>query len=174
MPSLVNEILLKDYEHKLKDTRGFLLLENKGMKVANIEEMRSALHPLGEKLLVVKNRLLKIALKDFMQVEMSEDLSGSTIVVPISEDPIALAKLVKGFGKTIEFCDIRTGFLDGQVLSIDDIKKLADIPSREVLLAQILMCMNAPISGFATVLSGVLRNMVGVVNAIKEDKEKSS
>lgn len=174
MPGIVNESIVKEYEQCLGSTQGLILTDSAGMKVADVDRLRSEIYPLGGQYLVVKNRLLKIALERKGIQGLDGDCSGSTAAIVLNDEPVALAKIVKKFEKELETFKIKRGYLDGQVLDISEVKQLADIPPREVLLAQVLMCMNAPVSGFVNVLSGVLRSAVCVINAIKEKKENEA
>ncbi len=79
-------------------------------------------------------------------------------------------KLVKGFSKKHEDIEFQGGILEGQIIDIEELKKLADLPSREELLAKVVGSLNAPISGFVNVLAGNLRGLVNVLNAIKDNK----
>ncbi len=174
MPGLVNEIIVKQYEQSLGDVRGIILAESAGMTVADADRLRLELYGAGVQLLVVKNRLLKIALENKGIQGLDEFCTGLTAVVVLKDDPISLAKIVKKFEKDLETFKIKQGYLDGQVLDIAEVKQLADIPPREVLLVKVLICLNTPVVSFVNVLSGVMRNTVGVINAIKEKKENEA
>ena len=85
------------------------------------------------------------------------------------EDAVAPAKIISDFIKETEKTEIKAGVLEGKVVDVAAVKALASLPSREVLLAKVLGSMNAPITGFVTALSGNIRNLLYVLNAIKSD-----
>jgi ribosomal protein L10 len=171
MAGFVNQGIVDQYEKDLEGSSGFILTEFKGTRVADIERFRREVFREGGQCRVVKNRLLKIALQRHSIEGIEANCSGSTVVVLLGEYPIAIAKVVKSYEEEIEFIKIKVGYLDGQVLDSARVVEFASISSREALLAKVLMCMNAPASGFVNVLGGVLRNAVGVIKAIKDKKE---
>ena len=85
-----------------------------------------------------------------------------------AEDPVAPAKILSEFAKDHKALEIKAGILDGAVIGLDEVKALADLPSREVLLAKLIGSMQAPISGLVNVLHGTLRNFVYVVDAVRQ------
>eukprot|EP00831_Metopus_contortus_P038209 TRINITY_DN30059_c0_g1_i3.p1 TRINITY_DN30059_c0_g1~~TRINITY_DN30059_c0_g1_i3.p1 ORF type:complete len:129 (-),score=27.59 TRINITY_DN30059_c0_g1_i3:172-558(-) len=90
-------------------------------------------------------------------------------------DPVAAVKIATDFIKDLpkdrKFFEIKTGVLDGKVLSLEEVKTLSETPSREELLARLARAFNSPIQGFVNVCAGPLRNFVNVINAVKDQKE---
>lgn len=171
MPGIVNQGIMRQYVQDMDTANGFILAEFKGVTVDAADSFRSDLFQSGSRFRVVKNRLFKVILNDRDIGGLDEVCQGSTAAILLTEDPVGTAKVVKAFEKDNAVFKIKAGYLDGQVLTSADVISLASIPSREVLIAKLLMCMNGPISGFVNVLNGVMRNTVGVLNAIKEQKE---
>ncbi|MBE6928827.1 MAG: 50S ribosomal protein L10, partial [Ruminococcaceae bacterium] len=102
---------------------------------------------------------------------LDEHLNGTTALAISPSDPVAAAKVLSEFAKKSNGSfTIKAGFVDGKVINADEVKALADLPSREVLVAQVLGGLNAPISGFVNVLNGNLRGLVVALNAIAEQK----
>jgi len=119
---------------------------------------------------VAKKSLMEIALKkEKKQMDLSQ-FSGSLALSFGYKDPISLIKTLTKFAKENEKFKILGGIVEDRVVSIDEIKVLSKIPSKEILLAQLVGCIKGPISGFVNVLNGNMRNLVGVLNAIKETK----
>ena len=85
-------------------------------------------------------------------------------------DPVAAAKILVDFAKKNDKLEIKAGFVDGKVINVDEVKALAELPPREVLIAKVLGGFNAPISGFVNVLNGNLRGLAVALNAIAEKK----
>ena len=122
---------------------------------------------------VVKNRLAKRAAAEAGISGLDEHLVGPTAIAFTSEDPIAPAKILQDFADEDDTFSIKSGFMDGQILSPDEIEALSKLPSREELLGKVLGSVQSPMYGLAGVLNGLLRNLVGVIGAI-EEKQKSS
>ena len=91
----------------------------------------------------------------------------------IKEDPVKIAKLMMEFSKKNKNFKIANGYLEGNVITAEKVKELAQLPGREQLLAMVLSMMNAPITGFVGVLSSIVRSLCYALNAIKEKKETS-
>ncbi|MBQ3942903.1 MAG: 50S ribosomal protein L10 [Elusimicrobia bacterium] len=104
----------------------------------------------------------------------NEYFDGPTAIVVEGDDPVSPAKIVSEFAKKNEKLVIKAGILDGKVIAVNEIKALASLPTKEVLIGKMLGSMNAPISNFVGVLSAVTRNFVCALNAIKEQKEKAA
>ena len=92
-------------------------------------------------------------------------------MIRVQEDPVSPAKALVEFAKQNEVFELKAGVLDGKLLAIDDIKALAELPSREELLAKMLGSMSAPATNFVGVLAAVPRSLVQVLAAIKDQKE---
>ena len=112
--------------------------------------------------------LAKIAL-DADELEYNpEFLAGPTAIGMSFEDPVTAAKLLNGFAKDHEMLKLRGAILEGKLLDVDGVKALAELPSREELLARVVGTMQAPISGMVNVLAGTIRGLVTVLERIKE------
>ena len=97
-------------------------------------------------------------------------LEGTTALATSEEDYVAAAKILCEYAEKNKNFEIKSGYVDGGVLGVDEIKDLAKLPSKEVLVAKALGGLNAPISGFVTVLNGNIRGLACVLNAIAEQK----
>ena len=123
--------------------------------------------------------MTRIAAKEAGLDGIIEHLEGTTALAFSKEDAVAPAKVICDFMKKNKLEDpgiltIKVGLVEGKVISDKEVKALANLPSREELIAKLLGSMNAPIANTVGVLSGVIRNAVYVLNAIKEKKEKES
>lgn len=168
MPNLKNQEALKDLTEKFKSMKGMIMTEYHGLSVSQISELRNSLRKSGCEYLVVKNTLSKIALKEIGMEAANEYFEGPTAIVVESDDPVSPAKVVSEFAKKCDKLVIKAGILDGKVIAEKEIKALASLPTKEVLIGKMLGSMNAPISGFVNVLNGTIRSFVCVLNAIKE------
>lgn len=159
---------------KLKEAHTGVVVDYKGITVADDTKLRKDLRESGSYYTVVKNTLLRFALKEAGIDGLDSILEGTTAVAVNSEDYTAPAKILNGFAEKSKAFSIKAGFIDGKVVTVDQIKTLATLPSKEVLLAQVLRGMNGPISGFVTVLNGTLKGLVVALNAIAEKEQQSA
>ena len=104
---------------------------------------------------------------------MDSFLQGSTAIAISKEDYVAAAKILSDFAKEHEFFQVKSGYIDGKLIDKSEVTRLAKLPSREVLIAQVLGGLNSPITGFATVLNGTLKGLVVALNAIAEKKQNA-
>lgn len=168
MPNKKNQTEVKNLTDKFKAMKGMIMTEYHGLSVSEISALRTELRKCGCEYLVVKNTLSKIALKEVGLETINQYFDGPTAVVVESTDPVEPAKIVSEFAKKYEKFVVKAGLLDGKILAAAEIKSLAALPSKEVLIAKMLGSMMSPISGFVNVLQGTTRNLVCVLNAIKE------
>src|SRR5699024_7020918 len=103
--------------------------------------------------------------------EFNEYLVGPNAIAFGFDDPVQAAKITDEFAKKHKNLEIKAGIVDGKIIDIEEIKHLASLPSKEVLVAQALGGLNAPITGFANVLQGTIRNLVYALNAVVEKQE---
>ena len=155
---------------KLKSSCAGVLVEYQGINVEDDTKLRKNLREAGVEYLVMKNTLLKRAAENAGLQELSSVLHGSTAVAISKDDHIAASKILCDFAKEHDFFKVKSGYIDGSVIDSNEVKRLAKLPSREVLVAQVLRGLNAPIAGFASALSGITRGLVVALNAIAEKK----
>lgn len=147
-------------EEKLKSAASGVLVDYKGITVAEDTELREELRKNGVDYGVVKNTLVRFALDDAGLNELDDVLHGTTALAVSAEDPIAPMRVINKFSKKFngEKFIIKAGFMDGKVLPLNDIMALADLPSKEVLLAQMMGTMLAPITKLAIVIKAIAEN----------------
>lgn len=156
----------------MSNAKAIYLADFTGLDVAKVTGLRNKLREAEVGYQVVKNRLAKRAAAEAGISGMDEHLIGPTAIAFTNEDPIAPAKILQDFADEDDTFSIKTGFMDGRVLSPGEIKALSKLPSREELLGKVLGSVQSPMYGLAGVLNGLLRNLVGVVAAI-EEKQKT-
>jgi large subunit ribosomal protein L10 len=158
----------------LANSQAVVLVNYCGLTVSEDTELRKQMREAGVKYMVAKNTFTRIAAKEAGIEGLDGMLENNTALAFAAEDPVAPAKIAYEFSKKHEKLEIKGGLLNGAVIGTDEIKALADLPSREELLAKLVGSMQAPISGFVNVLHGTLRNFVYVLDAIRDKKEKES
>ena len=139
-----------------------VLLDYRGLTVDEDTKLRNVLRAAGVKFFVVKNTLLRLAANQVGLEELDSILHGPTALA-VSEDPVAPAKILFDFAKDNDKVEIKSGFMDGKVMSMDELTTLAKTPSKEALIAKILGSLNAPAS-----------NLVRLLNTIVEGGEEIS
>ncbi len=167
------EQLVAELHEKLQRASAAILTDFKGLTVAEITQLRDNLAEKGVEYKVVKNTLMRIAAKGTSAELVEPLLTGTNAVAITYDDPSVMAKVLRTFGKENEKFQIKGGVLGTKALSPEDVAALADLPSREELLAKLLGTLNAVPTGLVRVLSGVPRAFVGVLAAIEEEKKKS-
>ena len=142
-----------------------------GLKVSEFQKIRIELRNCNSEIRVAKNTLLKRAVTDTGNAALSDDFSGTTAVIMAYSDPVEPAKVVTKFANDNEKFKIRSATLDGEKIGLDKIIALSKLPSKEVLLGQLLSTWKSIPTGLVQVLSGVPRTFVYALQAIKDQKE---
>jgi large subunit ribosomal protein L10 len=164
------EQLVAELSAKLKESKAAFLANYRGISVEQSNELRIKLRNAGVEYRVVKNTLLSLACKGTDFECLQEQLTGPTALALALEDPVEPAKVLFDFAKDSKFFELKSGALDGKLLSVEEIEALSKLPSREVLLGKMLGSINAPVSNFVGVLAAVPRSLVQVLGAIQEQK----
>jgi large subunit ribosomal protein L10 len=162
---IVGELL-----ERLKKSQAVFVVGYHGMDVPTMEQLRRNLRGIEGELKVAKNTLMRLALG---QAGFSGDghlLKGQNAFVFSYRDVVQVAKALADFAKKFPQLEVRGGFLGTRLLTAQDVQRLAELPSREELLARVVGGVAAPLVGLLGVLQGVLRNFVWVLKAIEEKK----
>ncbi len=147
-----------------------VVAQYKGLSVAQLSDLRTELRKVDGGFRVVRNSLAKRAIMGHAAANLSDHFVGPVGVVFSFGDPAAAAKVVKEFVKGAEAFSVSAGIIDGAVVDPSGVKAIADLPSREVLLARMCGAMNGPLTGFAGVLSATLRSLVYALSAVADKK----
>ena len=162
---VVNEI-----KEKFQRAEAVVLVDYRGLNVAEVTELRKRFREAGADYKVYKNTLMTRALTELGMEELIPYLTGPNAVALGYDDPVVPAKIISEFAKDHEKLEIKAGMISRKVIGAEGIKSLASLPSKEVLVAQVLGGLNALITGFVNVLQGNIRNLVYALNAIAEKK----
>lgn len=154
----------------IKSAKGVVFANFQGLKVSESEELRRKCRAEKVSFLASKKTLLKKALAELGFDVDAESFSGGVAAVMGLEDEVAPAKLIYDFAKTHEVAKTFGGIFEGKFIDAAKVRELAMLPSKQELLAKLVGSLNAPVSGFVNVLSGNIRNLVNVLNNIKEAK----
>lgn len=165
------EAVVAEFSGKLAEAKAAFLADYRGLTVEQANDLRRKLRAAGVEYRVVKNTLLRRAAKDTPAACLDDYLVGPTAIALATDDPVAPAKALVEFAKDSKVFELKAGMLDGKLLTLDDIRALSDLPSREQLLAKILGSLNAPATNLVGVFAAVPRSFVQVLAAIKDQKE---
>jgi large subunit ribosomal protein L10 len=158
----------------LGDAKSVILTDFIGLNVQEVSDLRAKCRVAGVRYKVVQNTLAKLAIQkiDGMQ-ELESLLQGPNAWATHDSDQIVAAKVLSEFAKDNDKLEIRAGFMDGRMVSTDEIQALAKLPSREVLLSQTLSALQSPMAGFAGVCSALLRGVATVVDAYRQKRQEA-
>ncbi|TWH47025.1 50S ribosomal protein L10 [Sporomusa sp. KB1] len=164
-----------EIKEKLSTTQGAVLTNYRGLTVAQDTKLRRQLREAGVEYRVFKNTMTRIAAKEAGIEGLDPYLEGPTAIAMSYTDPVAPAKVIADFVKEnkLQTLEVKAGLVEGKVIDANSVKALASLPSREVLIAQVLAGMQAPVAGFVNVLSGSLRNLVYALEAVRKQKESA-
>jgi large subunit ribosomal protein L10 len=165
------EAVVEELNQKFNQAKSLVMTDYIGLNVAEMTELREKLREAGVEYKVVKNTLATIAARDADLEEIIDYFSGPTAIAFGMDDVISPAKVLVKFADDHDVLEIKAGYLNGEIINIDKVKSLSKVPDRETLLAQTFAGMKAPINGLVNVLQGNIRNLVQVLNQVKENKE---
>jgi large subunit ribosomal protein L10 len=138
-----------------------------GLNVAKVTELRRRLRAAGVDYIVVKNTLARRAFDAAAVPALSDHLAGPTALVLAGRDPVGAAKVLTDFAREHEKPAIKIGLVEGKAVSSDQVRRLATLPSKQELLAQLGGALQAPMAGWVGAMQGLLQMMVGALEALK-------
>ncbi|MBX2847029.1 MAG: 50S ribosomal protein L10 [Acidiferrobacterales bacterium] len=162
--------VVEDVSAVVSNAKTAIVAEYRGLTVEQMKTLRREAHENNVYVKVVKNTLLRRAVKDTDFACLDEHLVGP-LAFAASEDPVAVAKVINKYSKEYDALDIKAGSMSGSLLSEGEIKALAQLPSREELLAKLMGTMQAPIAKFVQTLNEVPTKFVRGVAAVRDSKE---
>jgi large subunit ribosomal protein L10 len=166
---LQKEQAVEELRKKMDDAVITILTDYRGLNVAEDTELRAKLREAGVSYAVAKNTLIKLAAHGLEIDDLDQFLEGPTAVA-FSSDPVGVSKVLIEFAKTHKKLEIKSGLLEKKLVNAEEITNLAKLPSREVLLAQLLGAVQSPMYGFAGSLAGILRKFVYALDQVREQK----
>jgi large subunit ribosomal protein L10 len=147
-----------------------VLADFRGLTVQEITDLRQQLREASLELAVVKNTLARLAVQETAFERLSPYLKGPTSVTLSYRDIVAPAKVLSAYVKKQPKLAVRAGLFEGEIVPAEKIAEIADLPPRDVLLAQALAVMQGPLAGLVGTLEGVLGSFVGTLQAIHDKK----
>jgi large subunit ribosomal protein L10 len=171
-----NVLAVDKLTKKAKDSDFVVMLDFAGVDVQGLESLRKNLRASELKVEVCKNTLVKIAFDNAGYGVENVDSTlykGSSALIFSDTDPVAPSKIVNQFLKEFDAAVLKGGYFNKEFVGSSKVKELASLLSKDELIAKLLGSLQSPITGFVNVLSGNIRNLVNVLNAIKEDKDSA-
>lgn len=166
------QAFVDDFRSKVQEAGVLYLTDFSGLDVKSITVLRQRLRESGAEYIVVKNRLAKLAVADLDLPDISEALLGPTGVVLGYGGSVEPAKAVRDFAKEHDDKPVfKLGVLDNELVSVAEIERLAKLPPRDQLLAELAGALEAPMAAFASALEGKIQEMSGLLEALREQKE---
>lgn len=147
--------LVSTISEKIKNSQSTILVDYRGLTVAEVTELRKSLREAGIEFKVYKNSMVVRAAEANDLKELAEHLTGPTAIAFSNEDVVAPAKILNDFAKKHEALEIKAGVIEGRIASLEEVKALAELPSREGLLSMVLSVLQAPIRNFALATKAV-------------------
>lgn len=163
-------VVVSEIQKAWESSQSVILVDYRGLTVSEDTELRRQMREAGVQYQVLKNTLITRATESMGIEGLENVLKGPTAVAFGLNDAVAPAKVLSDFIKKTKKMEIKCGVLEGKMISAANVQALADLPSIDVLRAKMLGSLNAPITGFVTVLGGTIRSLLYTLNAIKDKK----
>jgi large subunit ribosomal protein L10 len=168
------EKMVSQLKDKLAQAKSLFLTDFTGLNVEEMTELRKNFRGKKVEYRVAKNSLIRLAVQQTGFEGICDHLEGPTGLVFGYDDSTLPAKVLYDFKKKIEKPKIKVFWLEGKLFGEEELERLARLPSREILFGQILMSINSPIANLIGTLQGVLRNLIGLIDALQKAKSKIS
>lgn len=168
------EVVVETTIKSAEKASSIVLADFKGLNVEDITNLRRKLREQSIEYRVIKNTLAKISFKSLNYTDLLVYLQGPTGFAFGYDDPGAAVRVILDFSKKTDKPKIKAIWLEGQLFPGEDARKIADMPTREQLIVNFVVGLNAPIVNFVGGMRNMLQNFVGVLSAIQEQKEKEN
>lgn len=165
-----NTASVEELRSLLGDAKTFFLVDYQGLSADQIGRLRARVRDAGGRMLVAKNSLVGVVLKEQGAADLGAKLSGPTALILIGDDPVAPAKAITDFAKDHpnDLPKARGGLLEGAVIEADAVSRVASLPPREQLLSELLGVLQAPLAQLVGTLEAAPRNLVSVITNYSE------
>ncbi|UCB52403.1 MAG: 50S ribosomal protein L10 [Candidatus Zixiibacteriota bacterium] len=163
-----------ELREKFSLTTSLFLTDFRGLNVDQMTDLRRDLKEKKAEYRITKNTLIRLAAKEGRFEGILDYLEGPTGLVFSFEDPVSPAKVLYEIYRKIEKPKIKIIWMEGKLLRESQLKSLATLPSKEVILTQIVVGLNSPVATLVGTLQGVMRNLVGVLDAVREERSKAA
>ena len=163
-----------EIKERFDANQAVVVTEYRGLTVEEMADLRKALRPSGVELKVAKNTLVRIALRETEYEPLLELIEGPVALAYIEEDVVKASQALIAYVRKNPKLKLKGGLVEGRVVHGQDVRTIATLPPREVLIAQVLGSIKAPLNNLVGVLTGPSRGLVQVLNGIREKKEEAA
>ncbi len=170
MPSEAKTEAVAALAKSIGEAKSVIVADYRGLTVAQVSELRTKAREASVYYKVAKNRLVKLALKECGLDPLDDVLQGPSAFAMGMEDPVSPAKVLAEFSKENEALEIKGGFLGAEILSVEDVKKLASMPSRDELLSRMMGSLQSPVTKFAIALNQSVAKIAYALKAVADQK----
>ena len=168
---LYKGMVTAELNRRLTESSDVILLNFSRLKSAEMTELRKNLKSVGSKIMVAKNSHMRKAFEAAKKPQAAVSLmEGPMAFVFVKDDPIATSKILVDFAKSHEALSIRGGYLSDRAMTLDDVKTIAKLSSRQALIGQVASVLNAPIGKLATSLNQIVTKLVYALKAVSDKK----
>lgn len=175
MPNLeAKKAIVAEIAEKMKNAQGAVVVDYRGLNVAEVTELRSKAREQGVEYKVYKNAMMRFAAQEAGLEGLLPSLTGPNAIAFCESDAVATAKLMADFAKDHEKLEIKAGVVEGKVIDAAGVGQLAKMPSRDELVAMTLRGLNAPIAGLVNVLNGTIKGLVVALGQITDQKREEA
>ena len=174
MPTADKTAAIEQLQETMDQAAAIFLADFTGLNVEQMTDLRRKFRAEGVRFEVIKNTLAIKACKALEITELEEHLKGPTAMATSLEDPASPARILVDFHKEHEKPEVKLGFIDGKVLTADEVKALSKLPTRDQLISQVMQLAQAPAQGFVGTLNAVLSELVRTVDAVRDGMEQGT
>ena len=171
MPNAQNTEMLANIKADLADVSAVWVVDYRGLTVKEIQQLRNSIREADASMKVYKNTLMHIALQDLEMASMDEILEGPSAFVFAGADPVASAKALKEFAKSNDKLEVKGGLMDGAFVTAEQVKAVADLPSREQLFGQLAGLLNGFVRRLAVSINEMPSSLARALNQVAEQKD---
>lgn len=167
--------ILQDLIAKMKEAKGIVLTGYQGMNASQINNLRNELKENKVEFKVIKNTLLERASEELDARDLTKDLIGCTAIAFSYDDGVALARLLKEYFKKNKIeLKVKSALIEGKIFNPEKIMEIASLPSKDILIAQMVNGIKYPLYSLVFILQGPVRGLIYTLEAVKKQKEKAS
>jgi len=148
--------LVEEIRSKINGAKSIVLVDYRGLTVDEVTELRRKYTEAGVEYKVYKNTMMRFAFKEEGFEEFNQYLAGPSAIAISTDDPVAAAKVTNDFAKEHKSLEFKAGIVEGEIMEVSKIKAIGELPSKEVLLTQIVIALNSPISKFARTIQAIV------------------
>lgn len=163
MPTQEKAATIEDLKTRLQGVNSVFLTEYRGLTVQQLSELRKQLRTVSAEYKVIKNRLARLAVSSSDLAPIAPHLTGPTGFIIARDEPVAVAKALQTFTRTVPALAVKAGMVEGQMLGPDELKALADLPSKAGLRSQLAGAVQGPLAQLVGLLERVQRDLVYVL-----------